>query len=226
VSRELPVRQVVQALHTDYLRRHGGAQGLRDQNTLGSAFYRAEHRAAYGKWDVFELVAAFAFGLARNRAFLDGNKRTAIVTTMLFLALNGHRMTKTARSISSPSRWPLARATRPALPRSSRTTPYRLPATSQTESHYSPDGARHSPFPRCDSGQDRQVYNEWCCIDVGLIGPASSSREGGAATMFEKEVLSVIRVQQDASAKGDACATVNAMHADALVFDLPPPLAY
>ncbi len=88
-----PSRQVVEALHAEQLRRHGGAQGLRDENALESALNRARYKAAYGEPDVFELAAAYAFGLARNHAFVDGNKRTAIVTAMLFLALNGCRMT-------------------------------------------------------------------------------------------------------------------------------------
>lgn len=93
MSWEFPTRQVVEALHAEQLRRHGGAQGLRDENALESALHRAEKKAAYGAPDVFELAAAYAFALARNHAFVDGNKRTAIVTAMLFLALNGYRMT-------------------------------------------------------------------------------------------------------------------------------------
>ncbi len=93
MSWEFPTRQVVEALHAEQLRRHGGAQGLRDENALESALRRAENKAAYGASDIFELAAAYAFGLARNHAFVDGNKRTAIVTAMLFLALNGYRMT-------------------------------------------------------------------------------------------------------------------------------------
>ena len=92
MSWKFPTRQVVEALHAEQLRRHGGAHGLRDENALESALHRADNKAAYGEPDVFELAAAYAFGLARNHAFVDGNKRTAIVTAMLFLALNGYRM--------------------------------------------------------------------------------------------------------------------------------------
>ena len=92
MSWKFPTRQVVEALHAEQLRRHGGAHGLRDENALESALHRAENKVAYGEPDVFELAAAYAFGLARNHAFVDGNKRTAIVTAMLFLALNGYRM--------------------------------------------------------------------------------------------------------------------------------------
>ncbi|WEX11944.1 type II toxin-antitoxin system death-on-curing family toxin [Chelativorans sp. AA-79] len=54
---------------------------------------RAENKAAYGEPDVFNLAAAYAFGPARNHAFVDGNKRTAIVAAGTFLLLNGYRMT-------------------------------------------------------------------------------------------------------------------------------------
>ncbi len=90
---EFPTRQVVETLHAEQLRRHGGAQSLRDENILESALYRAENKAAYGDPTVHELAAAYVFGLARNHAFVDGNKRTAIVTAMLFLHLNGYNMT-------------------------------------------------------------------------------------------------------------------------------------
>ncbi len=90
---EFPTRQVVEALHAEQLRRHGGAQGLRDENILESALHRAENKAAYDDPTAHELAAAYMFGLARNHAFVDGNKRTAIVTAMLFLYLNGYNMT-------------------------------------------------------------------------------------------------------------------------------------
>lgn len=88
-----PARQVVEALHAEQLRRHGGAQGLRDENALESALHRAANKAAYGEPSAFDLAAAYAYGLARNHAFVDGNKRTAIVTSILFLELNGWRCT-------------------------------------------------------------------------------------------------------------------------------------
>lgn len=90
---EFPTRQVVEALHAEQLRRHGGAQGIRDENILESALHRAENKAVYGDPTVYELAAAYVFGLARNHAFVDGNKRTAIVTAMLFLLLNRYGMT-------------------------------------------------------------------------------------------------------------------------------------
>ncbi|WP_159590290.1 type II toxin-antitoxin system death-on-curing family toxin [Chelativorans xinjiangense] len=83
----------VEAMHAEQLRRHGGAHGIRDDNALESTSARAENKAAYGEPDVFTLAAAYAFGLARNHAFVDGNKRTAIVAAGTFLLLNGYRMT-------------------------------------------------------------------------------------------------------------------------------------
>jgi len=86
-------RLVIEAMHEEQLRRHGGAPGVRDPNALESALARPENKAAYGEPDAFELAAAYAFGLARNHAFVDGNKRTAIVAAGTFLLLNGYRMT-------------------------------------------------------------------------------------------------------------------------------------
>lgn len=86
-------RLAVEAMHDEQLRRHGGARGLRDENALESALARAENKAAYGQPDICDLAAAYVFGLARNHAFVDGNKRTAIVAAGTFLLLNGRRMT-------------------------------------------------------------------------------------------------------------------------------------
>ncbi len=80
-------------MHAEQLRRHGGAQGLRDENALESALTRAENKAAYSEPAIHELAAAYVFGLARNHAFVDGNKRTAIVAAGAFLIINGYRLT-------------------------------------------------------------------------------------------------------------------------------------
>lgn len=82
-------QEVVLALHDEQLTEHGGAPGLRDFGLLQSALARPENLAAYGEPDAAALAAAYAFGLARNHPFADGNKRTAAVTSLLFLALNG-----------------------------------------------------------------------------------------------------------------------------------------
>ena len=90
---EFLIRAAVEALHAEQLRRHGGTFGLGDENALESALARPENKAAYGNPDAAELAAAYAFGIARNHAFVDGNKRTAIVAAGAFLLLNGFRLT-------------------------------------------------------------------------------------------------------------------------------------
>lgn len=80
---------VVWAVHEAQLAEHGGLAGVRDAGLLASALARPLNLAAYGDADAAALAAAYAFGIARNHPFLDGNKRTAFVCTELFLALNG-----------------------------------------------------------------------------------------------------------------------------------------
>ncbi|ODT32097.1 MAG: death-on-curing family protein [Kaistia sp. SCN 65-12] len=87
------IRRAVEAMHAEQLRRHGGAYGIRDENILESALARAENKAAYGEPTVHELAAAYLFGIARNHAFVDGNKRTAIVAAGAFLSINGYALT-------------------------------------------------------------------------------------------------------------------------------------
>ena len=86
-------RRVIEAMHDEQLRRHGGARGLRDENALESALARPENKVVYGHPDVMELAAAYLYGLARNHAFVDGNKRIAIVAAATFLLINGYRLT-------------------------------------------------------------------------------------------------------------------------------------
>ena len=81
------------AVHEEQLAEHGGGSGVRDQGLFDSALNRPLNLAAYGDPDVAALAAAYGFGLARNHAFVDGNKRTAFVAVELFLALNGWRLT-------------------------------------------------------------------------------------------------------------------------------------
>ena len=81
---------VALAIHEAQLAEHGGLPGLRDEGLFLSAMARPQNLAAYGnRPDAADLAAAYAFGLARNHAFLDGNKRTAFVVMELFLNLNG-----------------------------------------------------------------------------------------------------------------------------------------
>jgi len=84
------VDSVALAIHEAQLAEHGGLPGLRDEGLFLSAMARPQNVAAYGgRPDAADLAAAYAFGLARNHAFLDGNKRTAFVVMELFLNLNG-----------------------------------------------------------------------------------------------------------------------------------------
>lgn len=80
---------VVLAIHEMQLAEHGGGTGIRDAGLLDSALSRPRNLALYDSPDVAELAASYAFGIARNHPFVDGNKRTAYVATELFLSLNG-----------------------------------------------------------------------------------------------------------------------------------------
>lgn len=84
----LGVRDVV-AFHAEQLAQFGGRPGIRDLGLLKSALGRPRHRDTYAKATVFELAAAYAYGIARNHPFIDGNKRTALVCCFTFLELNG-----------------------------------------------------------------------------------------------------------------------------------------
>ena len=84
--------QVVHAIHDRQLAEHGGLAGVRDEGAVESALARPQNLAAYGEPDVADLAAAYAYGLARNHGFSDGNKRTAWVVARLFLADNGCRL--------------------------------------------------------------------------------------------------------------------------------------
>jgi death-on-curing protein len=79
-------------IHDRQLAEHGGGSGVRDITLLESALARPINRWAYGDDNPATLAAAYAFGIARNHPFVDGNKRTAWVLARLFLALNGHRL--------------------------------------------------------------------------------------------------------------------------------------
>lgn len=79
--------------HVEQLAEHGGAAGIRDRSMLESAMARPQNLVAYGEPDIADLAASYAFGIARNHPFVDGNKRTAAVVSETFLVLNGHRLT-------------------------------------------------------------------------------------------------------------------------------------
>ncbi len=85
-------RAVLIAVHEMQLAEHGGAAGLRDASLLDSALGRPLNLAAHGEPDAAALAATYGYGIARNHAFIDGNKRTALVAAELFLRLNGWRL--------------------------------------------------------------------------------------------------------------------------------------
>jgi death-on-curing protein len=87
-------KALILAIHDEQLAEHGGGTGVRDDGLLESALARPQNRLAYdAKTDLPALAAAYAFGLARNHPFVDGNKRTAFVAAELFLELNGMTLT-------------------------------------------------------------------------------------------------------------------------------------
>lgn len=84
----VPLAAVV-AIHDRQVARHGGAPGIRDRALLEMGCARATNRAAYADCRLVEIAAAYAFGISKAHAFVDGNKRTAFVTALTFLRLNG-----------------------------------------------------------------------------------------------------------------------------------------
>lgn len=87
-------RDQVLELHRESLRRHGGLDGLREPGLLDSALMQPEAAFFYGNGDMFAIAAAYAFHIAQNQPFLDGNKRTAMGSALTFLRLNGKRIDK------------------------------------------------------------------------------------------------------------------------------------
>jgi death-on-curing protein len=81
--------EVVRDIHSEQLALFGGPDGIRDEGLLESALARPINRLAYGQTDLAELAAAYAFGIARNHPFIDGNKRVAFLVMITFLRLNG-----------------------------------------------------------------------------------------------------------------------------------------
>lgn len=84
------------AIHDRQLAEHGGGRGIRDASLLESALSRPINRWHYGDDDFANLAASYAYGVARNHPFVDGNKRTAWVLARLFLALNDQILIFTA----------------------------------------------------------------------------------------------------------------------------------
>lgn len=85
-------RVVILAIHDMQLAEHGGGSGIRNDNLLESALARPVNLAAYSNPDASALAAAYGYGISRNHAFIDGNKRTGFVAAELFLRLNGSQL--------------------------------------------------------------------------------------------------------------------------------------
>lgn len=79
----------VQDFHAEQLARFGGPAGIRDEGMLESALARPQNKWAYGETDMAALAASYAYGIAKNHPFVDGNKRAALMAMIVFLRLNG-----------------------------------------------------------------------------------------------------------------------------------------
>jgi death on curing protein len=86
-------KATILSIHSAQLAEHGGIAGLRDEGLLDSALARSELKARYSEADIALLAAAYAYGLAKDHLFFDGNKRTAYVAMELFLVKNGMMLT-------------------------------------------------------------------------------------------------------------------------------------
>ena len=81
--------EVVIAIHDEQIAVHGGIPGIRDDGLLSSALTRPKQKANYGDPSLFDLAAAYAYGIIRNHPFVDGNKRTGFLVAYVFLHING-----------------------------------------------------------------------------------------------------------------------------------------
>ena len=86
-------------IHGRSLAEHGGSEGIREPGLVDSALASAKNTFHYGRGNLFDVAASYAFHLAESQAFVDGNKRTAVVAAMVFLARNG--------VYAQPSKWEL-----------------------------------------------------------------------------------------------------------------------
>ncbi len=85
-------KRIALAMHETLIRDYGGSGGVRDEGLLESALARPQNQLAYGDPSLAEMAAAYAFGIARNHPFVDGNKRTALMAAYAFLRMNGLRL--------------------------------------------------------------------------------------------------------------------------------------
>ena len=82
----------VRAIHGELTAEHGGIAGLRDSGLLSASLSRPQHLFNYSDPDLFDIAAAYAYGLAKNHAFVDGNKRIALAIIDVFLRLNNYKL--------------------------------------------------------------------------------------------------------------------------------------
>lgn len=95
-------RVVVDAIHTDQLREHGGLPGIRDESALESALARAQQKWHYAEMtDMPSLAAAYGFGLTMNHPYRDGNKRIGFLALVTFLGVNGYDLDATDADVIS-----------------------------------------------------------------------------------------------------------------------------
>jgi death on curing protein len=94
-------REQIDRLHEISLERHGGMAGVGNEGLIESALAAAQSTFFYGRGDVFDIAAAYAFHIAETQAFIDGNKRTAASTALTFLELNGVSATPTEDALYS-----------------------------------------------------------------------------------------------------------------------------
>jgi death on curing protein len=80
---------MAQFIHDDQIAAHGGAYGMLNAGLLESALARPQNLYVYEQADLFSLAAAYGYGIAKNHAFIDGNKRTAFLVMFIFLRVNG-----------------------------------------------------------------------------------------------------------------------------------------
>lgn len=86
-------RKIVDAVHAELIREHGGSHGIRDAGLIDSALARPVHRWSYEEGsDLAALAAAYGYGLAKNHGYIDGNKRVALAALLLFLKMNDRKL--------------------------------------------------------------------------------------------------------------------------------------
>ncbi|HBL13037.1 MAG TPA: type II toxin-antitoxin system death-on-curing family toxin [Cyanobacteria bacterium UBA11162] len=90
---------IVKVIHANQIAEHGGSAGIRDENLLSASVARPRHLFTYGEPTVFDLAAAYGYGLAKNHPFIDGNKRVAFMVMYTFLGLNGYFLEVSEREV-------------------------------------------------------------------------------------------------------------------------------